>query len=71
MADVVHLAAPGHEQGPFVVRGVRYDVWQLHLADGRSVWLIYGPPELSNCPSGGSPSGSVIAPPEFQGLRPP
>lgn len=65
MADVVHICAPGHEQGPVVHEGVPYQPWPHHDTAGRVYWLVYGPRELSSCPSGGTPSGLVVAPAEL------
>jgi hypothetical protein len=67
--DVVHLCAPGMEEGFVVYAGVRYRPF-AHIVDGRTVWLVFGPRGLSSTPVGGSPSGLSVAPAEFQHLRP-
>jgi hypothetical protein len=44
--------------------------WRHWFPDGTSLWLVIAPPGFSSAEGGGTPGGSRIAPPEFQGLRP-
>jgi hypothetical protein len=66
---VIHICASGLEK-LYVWHDRNWPAFAYHHTDGRTYWLIYGPPELSNVEGDGTPSGLTIAPPEFQHIRP-